>query len=455
MKLWDKGKNINQFVEKYTIGNDRVTDLLLAESDILGTIAHIKMLNKIGLINDNELCLLCNELINIHSLVIKGEFTINPGIEDVHSQIEFLLTEKLGEVGKKVHSGRSRNDQVLVDIRLFTRDKLAEIANQTNQLFQILIEQSEKYKDVLMPGYTHLQVAMPSSFGLWFGAYAEALANDMHLLLSAHEINNQNPLGSAAGYGSSFPLDRTYTTELLGFDNLNYNSIYAQMGRGKIEKIVSFALANLASTIGKLAADICLFNSQNFRFVSLPDNLTTGSSIMPHKKNPDIFEITRGKCNKLQSLPMEIGFITSNLTSGYFRDYQLIKESYLPIFDEIIDIIKAAKLGVENLAINKDILADSKYDYLFTVEKVNELVFQGIPFREAYRIVGNEVERGTFVPNKQLNHTHEGSIGNLCNKQITNKFNTTLSKFNVEKVIKTKEKLLQDHYHIDTIGHNR
>lgn len=443
MKLWDKGKDIDQFVEKYTIGNDRVTDLLLAESDILGTIAHIKMLNKIGLINDIELTQLSNELINIHSLVKNGEFTINNGIEDVHSQIEFQLTQSLGDVGKKVHSGRSRNDQVLVDIRLFTRDKLAEIANQTNQLFQMLIEQSEKHKDVLMPGYTHLQVAMPSSFGLWFGAYAEALANDLHLLLAAYEINNQNPLGSAAGYGSSFPLDRSYTTELLGFDSQNYNSIYAQMGRGKIEKIVSFALSNLASTIGKLAADICLFNSQNFGFVSLPDNLTTGSSIMPHKKNPDIFEITRGKCSKLQSLPVEIGFITSNLTSGYFRDYQLIKESYLLIFDEIIDIIKAAMLGVENLAINKNILGDSKYDYLFTVEKVNELVLQGIPFREAYRVVGNEVESGTFMPNKQINHTHEGSIGNLCNQQISEKFQSTLDKFESYKNQEIKKQLLQ------------
>ncbi|RPH28894.1 MAG: argininosuccinate lyase [Bacteroidales bacterium] len=444
MKLWDKGKDTNKFVENYTIGNDNKMDMYLAESDVIGTLAHIKMLCKVGLLKEDELSQLHHELVVIYKSIEQSNFSIESGIEDVHSQIEYLLTIKLGEIGKKVHSGRSRNDQVLVDIRLFTRDSLIEIISEINLLFQLLIEQSEKNKDVLMPGYTHLQVAMPSSFGLWFGAYAEALADDLNLILSSYQINNQNPLGSAAGYGSSFPLDRTLTTKLLGFDDLDYNVVYAQMGRGKVEKIVAFVLANFASTIGKMSADICLFMSQNFGFIGLPDELTTGSSIMPHKKNPDIFEITRGKCNRLQALPVEIGYITGNLTSGYFRDYQLIKESYLPIFDVVVDIIKAARLGVKNLIINKDILSDSKYDYLFTVEKVNELVLQGIPFREAYKLVGNEVETGTFIPNKNINHTHEGSIVNLCNKEIENKFNAVLNKFNVEKVITAKEKLLQD-----------
>jgi len=443
MKLWDKGKETDKFVERYTVGNDRQMDIYLAESDVLGTLAHIKMLCKVGLLKEDERNQLHRELVAIYKTIELGNFSIEPDIEDVHSQIEHLLIRKLGEAGKMVHSGRSRNDQVLVDIRLFTRDMLMEIAHEVGMLFNLLIEQSEKNREILMPGYTHLQVAMPSSFGLWFGAYAEALADDLHLIHSSYQINNQNPLGSAAGFGSSFPLDRKLTTNLLGFYDLDYNVVYAQMGRGKIEKIVAFALANLASTIGKLAADICLFTSQNFGFVSLPDTLTTGSSIMPHKKNPDIFEITRGKCSRLQALPVEIGFITRNLTSGYFRDFQLIKESYLPVFDEVIEIIKATRLGVENLIINNDILSNSKYDYLFTVEKVNELVLQGIPFREAYQRVGNEVETGTFVPNKKINHTHEGSIGNLCNQQITEKFNAIFKLFNPDKISIAKEKLLE------------
>lgn len=442
MKLWDKGTDVDKFVERFTVSADRELDIYIAEVDVVGSIAHVKMLGKVGLLTSNEVDSLCMELRKIYGDINKGKFRIDDGVEDVHSQIEFILTEHLGDIGKKVHTGRSRNDQVLVDIRLFTRDKILEVAYWVSLLFYELIRQSEKNKDVLMPGYTHLQVAMPSSFGLWFGAYAEALVDDLRLLLSAYQINNQNPLGSAAGYGSSFPLDRTYTTHLLGFDGLDYNVVYAQMGRVKVERIVAFALSNLASTVGRMASDLCLFTGQNFGFVSLPDNFTTGSSIMPHKKNPDIFETTRGKCNRLQALPAELSYISGNLPSGYFRDYQIAKESFLPVFDEVVDTLNAIKLGVENLKINADILQDSKYDYLFTVEKVNELVLQGIPFREAYRIVGIEVESGKFSRSQIIQHTHEGSIGNLCNRQIITKFKSVYTYFNPESVRTIKENLL-------------
>lgn len=443
MKLWDKGKQTDNFVENFTTGNDPELDLYLAESDVLGSIAHVKMLGKIGLLKQHEVTSIHRELINIFKIIQNGDFKIDKGIEDVHSQVEYLLTKALGEAGKKVHSGRSRNDQVLVDIRLFTREKLIEIIEQVNTLFVKLQELSELNKDVLIPGYTHLQIAMPSSFGLWFGAYAESLADDLRLILSAYQINNQNPLGSAAGYGSSFHLDRTFTTKLLCFDDLAYNVVYAQMGRGKVERLVAYSLASLASTIGKMAADVCLFMSQNFSFVSLPDEFTTGSSIMPHKKNPDLFEIMRAKCNQVQALPFEIGAITNNLTSGYFRDLQMIKQSYLPIFDYLIEIVKAATLGVSNLIIKKDILENPLYDCIFTVEKVNELVIKGIPFREAYKIVGKEVETGLFKPDKKINHTHEGSIGNLCNNQIAKKFDFILKQFDIEKVKKAKIDLLK------------
>jgi len=443
MKLWDKGKKTDNFVENFTTGNDPELDLYLAPSDVLGSIAHVKMLGKIGLLSNDEVIEIRRELINIYKIIENGDFSIEKGIEDVHSQVEFLLTQKLGESGKKVHSGRSRNDQVLVDIRLYTRDKLIEIVNQVNILFRKLQELSNINKNILIPGYTHLQIAMPSSFGLWFGAYAEALVDDLRMILAAYQINNQNPLGSAAGYGSSFPLDRTMTTNLLGFDNLAYNVVYAQMGRGKVERTVAYSMASVASTIGKMAADVCLFMSQNFSFVSLPDEFTTGSSIMPHKKNPDLFEIMRAKCNQVQSLPFEIGAITNNLTSGYFRDLQMIKQSYLPIFDYLIEIIEAATLGVSNLIIKKDILENPLYDCIFTVEKVNELVINGVPFREAYKIVGGEVESNTFKPNKNINHTHEGSIGNLCNEQISNKFKEIFKQFDFAKVEKAKNELLK------------
>ncbi len=442
MKIWDKGGDTNKFVEQYTVGNDRMLDMYLAESDVLGTIAHTKMLCKIGIIARQELEQLHGELVSTYNDILRGDFEIAQGIEDVHSQVEYLLTQKLGEVGKKVHSGRSRNDQVLVDIRLFTRDRLIDIALQVGQLFQTLIQLSEKHKDVLLPGYTHLQVAMPSSFGLWFGAYAEALADDLQLMHSAYLINNQNPLGSAAGYGSSFPLDRTLTTSLLGFNDLDYNVVYAQMGRGKVERIVAFAMANLAFTLGKLASDVCLFMSQNFGFVSLPDSMTTGSSIMPHKKNPDLFEITRAKCNRVQAIPTELAAILGNLPSGYFRDYQLIKQPYLPLFDEMSNILGAVKLGVENLRVNSNILTDSRYSHIFTVEKVNDLVVKGIPFRDAYRMVGREVEEGTFTYGNPVSHTHEGSIGNLCNQDITRKFLGTIKHFDPDSIRMVKEKLL-------------
>ena len=442
MKLWDKGTAVNEMIEAFTVGRDREMDLYLAESDVLGTIAHITMLETIGLIQKDELSVLKQALAVISKDIKNGSFVIEPGVEDVHSQVELLLTKQLGDIGKKVHSGRSRNDQALLDIRLFTRDSLLEIVDSIQSLFQVLQSQSEKYKEVLMPGYTHLQVAMPSSFGLWFGAYAEALTDDLQLLSSAYKINNQNPLGSAAGYGSSFPLNRTLTTQLLGFDDLNYNVVYAQMGRGKVERIAAFAIANLASTLSRMATDLCMFMSQNFGFIMLPAEITTGSSIMPHKKNPDVFELIRARCNKLQSLPVEIGSILGNLPSGYFRDMQMIKESFLPAFAEIQIILQIAAFAIGEIGVNTQILDDPKYNYMFSVEEVNRLVLSGIPFRDAYKIVGKQIEEGNFNPVRNLKHTHEGSLGNLCNDEIADKFARAFSEFDKSKVDKMKASLL-------------
>jgi argininosuccinate lyase len=442
MKLWEKGTPVNKVIEAFTVGRDRELDLYLAESDVLGTIAHIIMLESVGLLSAEELVILRKELSVIYKTIQDGGFTIESGVEDVHSQVEYLLTQRLGETGKKVHSGRSRNDQVLVDLRLFTRDNILDLATAVKYLFEGLQQQSDTYKDVLLPGYTHLQIAMPSSFGLWFGAYAEALADDMQLLLSAYRINNQNPLGSAAGYGSSFPLNRTMTTQLLGFDDLNYNVVYAQMGRGKVEKITAFAMSNLASTLSRMATDLCLYMSQNFGFITLPDELTTGSSIMPHKKNPDVFELLRARCNRLQQLPNEIGAILANLPSGYFRDMQMIKESFLPAFSEMQTILDIAAFMIKKINVKKDILSDPKYSYLFSVEAVNEAVLQGVPFRDAYKLVGKQIADGTFNPPVELNHTHEGSIGNLCNKEIALKFQKIFQSFEPEKIKAVKNNLI-------------
>lgn len=434
MKLWDKGIEVNKAIEQFTVGRDRELDLYLAEFDVLGTMAHITMLESIGLIEKTELPSLLSELKSIYQLIKDGDFKIEEGVEDVHSQVELLLTQNLGEMGKKVHSGRSRNDQVLVDCKLFLRNELKELVFTSKELFNKLIEQSEKYKEVLLPGYTHLQVAMPSSFGLWFGAYAESLKDDLHLLHAAWKIANQNPLGSAAGYGSSFPLNRQMTTNLLGFDNLSYNVVYAQMGRGKTEKTVSFAMSSVAATLSRMAYDLCLYMSQNFAFVSLPDDLTTGSSIMPHKKNPDVFELIRAKCNKIQALPYEITTLTNNLPSGYFRDMQILKESLFPAFLQLKDCMEMMTFMVDKLKINTCILDDPKYQYLFSVEEVNKLVLQGIPFRDAYKQVGGDINRGNFQPEKKVQHTHEGSVGNLCNKEISALFDKTFSAFNFERV---------------------
>jgi argininosuccinate lyase len=430
MKLWEKGKSVSEIIEKFTIGKDQELDLFLAKYDIAGSLAHIKMLESIGLLETGEYILLEKELKILYQRSLIGTIVIEEGIEDIHSQIEYMLTQKLGDIGKKIHSGRSRNDQVLLDLKLFTRDAIKEIVDNCSFLADILLEKSSDYKEVLMPGYTHLQIAMPSSFGLWYGAYAESLTDDLILLQSAYRIVNQNPLGSAAGYGSSFPLNRTMTTELLGFESLNYNVVYAQMGRGKIEKIVSFALANLSATLAKLAFDVCLFMSQNFSFVSLPHELTTGSSIMPHKKNPDVFELVRAKCNKIQGLPQQITLITNNLPSGYFRDLQIIKEIFLPVFGELNDCIKITSFALENLSVNKKILDDPKYDYIFSVEEVNKLVQKGVPFRDAYKKIGELIEKGEFKPEKSVHHTHEGSLGNLCLDKILEKKNLILKEFN-------------------------
>lgn len=429
LKLWEKNVTVNHDVETYTVGRDREMDLYLAPFDILGSIAHITMLESIGLLTADELNILTKELRDIYAIAERGEFVIEEGIEDVHSQVELMLTRRLGDVGKKIHSGRSRNDQVLVDLKLFIRSRIEDLTKAVERLFNTLIEQSDRYRDIIMPGYTHLQVAMPSSFGLWFGAYAESLADDLTVLRAAYEISNRNPLGSAAGYGSSFPLNREMTTRLLGFESMAYNVVYAQMGRGKTERVVSQAIAGIAATISKLAFDACMFNSQNFGFIKLPDEYTTGSSIMPHKKNPDVFELTRAKCNKLQALPYEITLITNNLPSGYFRDLQLIKENFLPAFDSIISVLDMVNAMMSQIKVNTQIIGDKKYALMFSVEEVNRLAREGVPFRDAYKQVGLAIERGEFTPSTTLDHTHEGSIGNLCNDRIKALFDHTLSQF--------------------------
>ena len=441
-KLWEKNVQMTAEIERFTVGRDREMDLYLAPHDVLGSMAHATMLETIGLLTAQELKLLLAELKTIYATAERGEFVIEEGVEDVHSQVELMLTRRLGDVGKKIHSGRSRNDQVLLDLKLFTRTQLHEIAQQVNQLFQELQAQSERYKNVLMPGYTHLQIAMPSSFGLWFGAYAESLADDMLFLQAAYKLCNRNPLGSAAGYGSSFPLNRTLTTELLGFDSMNYNVVYAQMGRGKMERNVAFALASIAGTISKLAFDACMFNSQNFGFVKLPADCTTGSSIMPHKKNPDVFELTRAKCNKIQSLPQQIMLIMNNLPSGYFRDLQIIKEVFLPAFQELKDCLQMTTYIVNRIEVNEHILDDPRYDYIFSVEEVNRLAASGMPFRDAYKKVGLDIEAGRFQPCKEVHHTHEGSLGNLCNQQIQALMESNMAGFHFEKVEEAQRKLL-------------
>jgi argininosuccinate lyase len=429
-KLWDKGGTINEKIGKFTVGSDRDLDCLLAPYDILGSIAHITMLNKIDLLMTDELTALKSELISLYRKAENNSIKIDEGVEDIHSQIEILLTDKLGETGKKIHSGRSRNDQILVDIKLYIRDQIKTTVELTKILFDILIELSEKYSDIFMPGYTHMQIAMPSSFGLWFGAFAESLADDLIMMQSAYRIVNKNPLGSAAGYGSSFPLDRTLTTRLLGFDDLHYNSIYAQMNRGKTERIVSQALSVIASTLSKLAMDITLYMNQNFGFISFPDELTTGSSIMPHKKNPDVFELIRARCNRIQSLPGEITLITANLPSGYHRDLQMIKEHFIRGFDDLNDSLEIMTYMLRQIQINKNILDDPVYDNLFSVEAINKLVIEGVPFREAYLKIGQQIKDGTLKINKQIKHTHEGSIGNLCNNEISERMANVISGFN-------------------------
>lgn len=438
-KLWEKKTRVDKDIERYTIGRDAEMDMFLAPYDVLGSMAHATMLQSVGLLTEQDLQELLTGLKNIYATIQQGEFEIEDGVEDIHSQVEMLL----GDVGKKLHSGRSRNDQVLVDLRLFTRAKLQEVVQEVVALFEALIQQSNRYKDVLLPGYTHLQIAMPSSFGLWFGAYAESLVDDIQLLLSAYKIVNRNPLGSAAGYGNSFPLNRQLTTDLLGFDSMDYNVVYAQMGRGKTERIVASALASVAGTISKLAFDSCMYTSQNFGFLKLADQFTTGSSIMPHKKNPDVFELTRAKCNKLQGIPQQIALIINNLPSGYFRDLQIIKEVYLPMFDEMIDILVMTRSMIEQIKVNEHILEDSKYDLIFSVEEVNKRTLAGTPFRDAYKQVGLEIEAGHFTPDKHIRHTHEGSIGNLCNDQIRQLMCEVVKGFGFEKVEKAQENLLK------------
>ena len=443
MKLWEKNFEINKEIERFTVGRDREMDMYLAKYDVLGSMAHITMLESIGLLEKDELNQLLAELKNIYAICEKGEFVIEDDVEDVHSQVEMLLTRKLGDMGKKIHSGRSRNDQVLVDLKLFTRHQLKDIAEEVKSLFDELIAKSELYKNVLMPGYTHLQVAMPSSFGLWFGAYAESLADDLLFLQAAYRMTNRNPLGSAAGYGSSFPLNRTMTTALLGFDSMDYNVVYAQMGRGKMERNVAFAIATIAGTLAKMAFDACMFNSQNFSFVKLPKECTTGSSIMPHKKNPDVFELIRAKSNKLQALPQQVMLIMNNLPVGYFRDLQIIKEVFLPAFDELKDCLQMAPYIINEIEVNEHILDTPMYDPMFSVEEVNRLAANGMPFRDAYKKVGLDIEAGNFVPDKNIHHTHEGSIGNLMNDKIKSLFDSILSEFHFERMEEAEKNLLR------------
>lgn len=443
-KLWDKGYDDDALIDKFTVGKDRELDLYLAQYDILGTMAHITMLSKVGLLPEEDLKKLLPVLAELHEDAVAGKFEIEPDVEDVHSQVELMLTRRLGDVGKKVHTGRSRNDQVLVDLKLYARAEIRKTVEKIQALFEVLQRKSEQYKDVLLPGYTHLQVAMPSSFGLWFGAYAESLTDDLRLMLAAWDITNQNPLGSAAGYGSSAPLDRTMTTRLLGFADLDYNVVYAQMGRGKTERAISFAYAAVAETVGRLAVDCCLYASQNFGFIHLPDSMTTGSSIMPHKKNPDVFELVRAHCNKIQGAPNDIRLISGNLPSGYFRDMQILKEVFIPIFQEMDDCLDIASYAVEKMEIVKDIMSDPKYQPAFSVEEVNRLVEEeNVPFRDAYKRVGLKIMAGNFSFHGELHHTHEGSIGNLCNDKIAYKLQEVISRFSFENVQKAENSLLK------------
>lgn len=431
MKLWDKGFEPDKMIEEFTVGSDRQLDMRLARYDVQGSMAHIRMLESIGLLEKAELDKLLEALADILSMIDRGEFVIEPGVEDVHSQVEFILTDRLGDIGKKIHSGRSRNDQVLVDLKLFMRDELQNVGRAVNRLFDRLQSLSEKHRDVLMPGYTHLQIAMPSSFGLWFGAYAESLADDMQILTGAYNIANQNPLGSAAGYGSSFPLDRVMTTRLLGFADMHYNVVAAQMSRGKTERAAAFAFSAIASTLGHLAMDVCMYMCQNFGFVSFPDELTTGSSIMPHKKNPDVFEIMRGKCNRIQSIPNEIALLTANLPLGYNRDLQLLKDIIFPASTTLIECLDMCDFMLSHIRVNRDILSDTKYDYLFTVEDVNRMTLAGTPFREAYRTIGRQVQNGEYHPTREVHHTHQGSIGNPCNAEIRQKMQRSLESMGI------------------------
>ena len=442
MKLWQKDKSVSAAVEKFTVGNDRELDLHLAPFDVLGSLAHIKMLQSIGLLSKEELVKLEKELKKIYKETLSENFKLDEGVEDIHSQIEFLLTKKLGDVGKKIHSARSRNDQVLLDLKLFLRSEIEKIVISTKDLFDLLIQQSEKYKDDLLPGYTHLQLAMPSSFGLWFGAYAESLVDDLTTLRAAYQIVNKNPLGSAAGYGSSFPINRKMTTELLGFDDLNYNVVYAQMGRGKSERIVASSLANIAATLSKLSMDATLFLNQNFNFISFPEELTTGSSIMPHKKNPDVFELIRSHCNRIQALPNEIMLMATNLPSGYHRDLQLLKEHLIPAFTDLKNCLEMAVLMLSNIRVKKNILEDEKYKFIFSVEEVNKLVSKGMSFRDAYKKIGSDIEKGVFKYKTKISHTHEGSIGNLQNEQIQKMMENILQQFNFKKVNTALQQLI-------------
>lgn len=442
-KLWEKNFEVNREIERFTVGRDRELDLYLARYDVLGSMAHITMLQSIGLMEKEELDALLAELKLIYRDCVEGRFEIEEGVEDVHSQVELMLTRRLGDMGKKIHSGRSRNDQVLVDLKLFIRHELREVADEVMTLFGELLEKSEQCKDVLMPGYTHLQIAMPSSFGLWFGAYAESLADDMLFLQAAYRMANRNPLGSAAGYGSSFPLDRSMTTRLLGFESMDYNVVYAQMGRGKTERNVAFAMASVAGTLAKMAFDACMFNCQNFGFVKLPKECTTGSSIMPHKKNPDVFELIRAKCNKLQGLPAQITLIMNNLPVGYFRDLQIIKEVFLPAFDELKDCLRMAAYIINKMEVNRHILDNPMYDPMFSVEEVNRLAAAGMPFRDAYRKVGMEIEEGTYRADHNIHHTHEGSMGNLCNDRIAEFMKGVYDGFGFSRAEEAEKELLK------------
>jgi len=442
MKLWQKDKSSLAEVEKFTVGKDAEMDMYLAKFDVLGSIAHITMLQSVGLLSKEELDLLVDALRKIYAQIGSGDFKVEPGVEDIHSQVELELTKQLGEVGKKIHSGRSRNDQVLVDIKLFLRDEIQQLTEEVNALFELLISLADKHKESLLPGYTHFQLAMPSSFGLWFSAYAESLVDDLTTLHAAYRIVNKNPLGSAAGYGSSFPLDRTMTTKLLGFEELNYNVVYAQMGRGKTERIVATAIANIAATLGRLSMDACLFLNQNFGFISFPDELTTGSSIMPHKKNPDVFELVRGRCNQIGALPNDIAMVATNLPSGYHREMQLLKEMLFPALEAIKDCIRMVRLMLENIEVKPNLLTDDKYKFLFSVEEVNRLVIGGMPFRDAYKKVGLDIERGDYDPEKTVKHTHEGSIGNLCLPEIRKMMQRVLADFNFGKSRNALDKLI-------------